>query len=89
MIMKILFILLLVFLLLRLIFKPVLRLVITSVLSKMAQQGGAFNQKAYRYTAQTKKRPDGSIVVEDPNIKNNAKNPASDAGEYIDFEEIK
>ena len=85
--MKFIVTLILVFFLLRLILKPLLRLVISSVLGKMAQQGGTF-QRSYTYPNK-KQKPEGTIDVE-PNVKSNAKNSkATDAGEYVDFEVVK
>lgn len=85
--MKFIVTLILVFFLLRLILKPLLRLVISSVLGKMAQQGGSF-QRSYTYPNK-KQKPEGTIDVE-PKVKNNdGRAKAADSGEYIDYEEIK
>lgn len=85
--MKFIVTLILVFFLLRLILKPLLRLVISSVLGKMAQQGGAF-QRTYTYPNK-KQKPEGTIDVE-PKVKNNAGySKGADTGEYVDFEEVK
>lgn len=86
--MKFLFIVLCIFLLLRLLFKPILRLIIQSVVSKMVrnQQGGPFTRT---YTNGGKK-PEGTIDVDyipPQNKKGPAPSPST--GEYVDYEEVK
>lgn len=85
--MKFIITLILVFFLLRLILKPLLRLVIGSVLGKMADQGGTF-QRTHTYPNK-KRKPEGSIDVEpEPKTANPRSNP-KDTGEYVDYEEVK
>ncbi len=82
---KFLFILVCVFFLLRLLLKPILRLVIQSVVNKMVnQQPGGTSRNNY------KARKEGNINFdEQKSQKKYAPGPRSDAGEYIDYEEIK
>ena len=85
--MKILFTLILIFFLLRLILKPLLRLVIGSVLGKMAEQGGQF-QRTYTYPHK-KRKPEGTIEVEVEPKHTNRSSGRKDTGEYVDYEEVK
>ncbi|TAH26824.1 MAG: DUF4834 family protein [Cytophagales bacterium] len=84
--MKFIISLLIIFFVLRLVLKPLLRLVITSVLSKMAQQGGTA-YKSYTYTTKQKSKPEGTIEVEQK--PQNSKGKDGSYGEYIDYEEVK
>lgn len=85
--MKFIITLILVFFLLRLILKPLLRLVIGSVVGKMADQGNTF-QRTYTF-ANKKRKPEGTIEVEpEPKAANSRNNP-KDTGEYVDYEEVK
>ncbi len=79
--------LIIIFFILRLVLKPLLRIVIQMVLSRIAKQGGSF-QRSYTFNT-TKKKPEGTIEVETPTTKNNSKNNPNTTGEYIDFEVVK
>jgi hypothetical protein len=65
--------------------KPLLRFVIQSVLSNMAQHGGGVYTKSYTFNSKKPKK-EGTIEV---NQKSNTASHQSSEGEYIDFEEIK
>ena len=83
--MKFILTLIIIFFILRLVLKPLLRVVIQMVLSRIAKQGGSF-QRSYTST-NTKRKPEGTINVDTPPSSN--KNNPSSTGEYIDFEVIK
>ena len=84
--MKFILTIIIIFFILRLVLKPLLRIVIQMVLSRIAKQGGSF-QRSYT-TGNTKRKPEGTINVDIP-PSNNGKNNPSGTGEYIDFEVIK